>query len=112
MKDFPSANLLKFWRGNFFEAIFKFRLIVCSTTVIYKTKYVANFLAFCKLLFLICSTHFDSYVKSNRLALKGAGSDSIRSPIVIHVSTYHMVCWYTGLVEKSKVETEEVLLLY
>lgn len=103
MKDFASANLLKFWQGNFFEAIFKFRLIVYSTIVIYKAKYVANFLAFCKLLFLIYSTRFDSYVKNNRLALKGAGSDPIRSRIVIACFnlSYCMLVYRVGWEVKS-----------
>ena len=47
-----------------------------------KRDVLVNFLAFCKLLFLVYSTHVDSYVKRNKLDMKVAGSDFIEMPIV------------------------------
>ena len=43
---------------------------------------LAMFLAFCKLIFIVCNTCLDSYLKQNKLAMKCTGSGNIRTPIV------------------------------
>ena len=67
--------LLISWKFTWEEVVRRVEVIVYSTKVIYKRECVANFLAFCKLYFSVCSTHLDSYVKRIKLAMKYAGLD-------------------------------------